>query len=394
MWPCRPSANGSSQGPGDGRRPGSLRVVIFSLGGVPLPVLSRVRLYVCGITPYDTTHVGHAATFVWVDTLARVLEHVGVDVQVCRNVTDVDDDLLRAATERGVTWNALATQQTFRFEDDMRKLRVRRPTFEPLAREYVTDVIFLARALLDRGAAYEREGTVWFKGEQIVEQVLAAGLDLDEAAARLAAHGGEPVDRPIDHPLDAAVWRRSLDGEPSWTSPWGDGRPGWNAECAAMASSVLGVGIDVQAGGEDLAFPHHAYSAAMVEAATGQAPFARTHMHVGTVRHAGAKVAKSTGNLVFVEDLLRRWPAEVLRLHLLDRPWSRGWDFTEDDLSATATRLEHLYAGAGRLGEDEAATAAALEALAADLDVPAALAIAEEAGQGTARTIGKVLGVL
>ncbi|MFN8044457.1 MAG: hypothetical protein U0Q08_00100, partial [Dermatophilaceae bacterium] len=151
--------------------------MIFSLGGVPLPVLSRVRLYVCGITPYDTTHVGHAATFVWIDTLARVLEHVGVDVQVCRNVTDVDDDLLRAATERGVTWNALATQQTFRFEDDMRKLRVRRPTFEPLAREYVTDVIFLARALLDRGAAYEREGTVWFKGEQIVEQVLAAGLD-------------------------------------------------------------------------------------------------------------------------------------------------------------------------------------------------------------------------
>ncbi|MEZ5143256.1 MAG: cysteine--tRNA ligase [Acidimicrobiales bacterium] len=365
--------------------------MIFSLGGVPLPVLARVRLYVCGITPYDTTHVGHAATFVWVDTLARVLEHVGVEVQVCRNVTDVDDDLLQAAAERGVTWNALATQQTFRFEDDMRKLRVRRPTFEPLAREYVTDVIFLARALLDRGAAYERGGTVWFRGADMAERT---GLDVDDAAARLLAHGGEPADRDTDHPLDAAVWRRSLEGEPSWTSPWGDGRPGWSAVCAAMASTLLGIGIDVQAGGEDLAYPHHAYSAAMVEAATGVAPFARAHMHVGTVLHGGAKVAKSTGNLVFVEDLLRRWPPEVLRLHLLDRPWAAPWEFAEADLGATAARLEALYAKAGGLADDPAATAAALEALAADLDVPRALAVAEDTGGGTARTIGKLLGIL
>jgi cysteinyl-tRNA synthetase len=365
--------------------------VIFSLGGVPLPVLARVRLYVCGITPYDTTHVGHAATFVWVDTLARVLEHVGVEVQVCRNVTDVDDDLLRAAAERQVTWNALATQQTFRFEDDMRKLRVRRPTFEPLSREYVTDVIFLARALLDRGAAYERNGTVWFRGEAVASQ---AGIDPDTAVDRLLAHGGEPVDRDPDHPLDTAVWRRAADGEPSWTSPWGDGRPGWHAECAAMASSLLGVGIDVQAGGEDLAFPHHAYSAAMVEAATGVRPFARAHMHVGTVLHRGAKVAKSTGNLVFVEDLLRRWPPEVLRLHLLDRPWSQPWEFAEDDLTATAARLEALYAKAGGLADDDDATVDALDALATDLDVPLALRIATDAGGGTARTIGKLLGIL
>jgi cysteinyl-tRNA synthetase len=365
--------------------------MIFSLGGVPLPVLARVRVYVCGITPYDTTHIGHAATFVWVDTLARVLEYVGVETEVCRNVTDIDDDLLAAARRRGTSAAALATQQTFRFEEDMRKLRVRRPSVEPRARDYVTDVIFLARALLDRGAAYEREGSVWFRGAAVAE---AHGLAVDEAVERLSAHGGEPADRPVDHPLDVAVWRRSAEGEPAWASPWGAGRPGWHAECSAMASSLLGVAIDVQAGGEDLAFPHHAYSAALVEAATGVAPFARAHMHVGTVRLGGAKVAKSTGNLVFVDDLLRRWPAEALRLHLLDRAWRSPWEFAESDLDHAAARLERLWSRAGVPGGDDTATTAALEALADDLDVPRALAIAEDAGGEPLRVVGKVLGVL
>lgn len=365
--------------------------MIFSLGGVPLPMLSRARIYVCGITPYDTTHIGHAATFVWVDALSRVLEHVGIEAQVCRNVTDVDDDLLAAARRAGTSPVALATQQTFRFEDDMRKLRVGRPAFEPRAAEYVTDVIFLARALLDRGAAYERDGTVWFRGAHVAE---AHDLDEDDARDRLVAHGGEPADKPSDHPLDVAVWRRSSDDEPAWSSPWGEGRPGWHAECSAMSSALLGLGIDVQAGGEDLAFPHHAYSAALVEAATGVAPFCRSHMHVGTVLLDGKKVAKSTGNLVFVEDLLRRWPGEVLRLHLLARPWSQPWEFAEADLDVTAGRLEAMLAGSATLADDEVATRAALDALATDLDVPRALAIAEESGGGTLRAIGKLLAVL
>jgi cysteinyl-tRNA synthetase len=365
--------------------------MIFSLRGVPLPVLGRARIYVCGITPYDTTHIGHAATFVWVDTLARVLEHVGIEAQVCRNVTDIDDDLLAAAARVGASPVALATEQTFRFEDDMRKLRVARPAFEPRAREYVTDVIFLARALLDRGAAYERDGTVWFRGAHLAAE---HGLTEADAIAQVGAHGGEPPAGDPDHPLDSAVWRSSNPGEPSWSSPWGDGRPGWHSECSAMATSLLGLGIDVQAGGADLAFPHHAYSAAMVESATGIAPFCRAHMQVGTVLLNGAKVAKSTGNLVFVEDLLRRWPGEVIRLHLLDRPWGAPWEFREDDLAATAARLESLLSSASTLADDERATEAALDALAADLDVPGALAIAAESGGGTLRTIGKLLAVL
>ena len=365
--------------------------MIFSLGGVPLPVLSRVRIYLCGITPYDTTHIGHAATFVWVDTLTRVLGHVGVSAEVCRNITDVDDDLLDAARAAGTTPMALATQQTFRFEDDMRKLRVGRPAFEPRAREYVTDVIFLARALLDRGAAYERDGSVWFRGDDVARP---AGVDVDEAARLLVSAGGEPADRATDGPLDVAVWRRSTADEPSWSSPWGDGRPGWHAECAAMATALLGLGVDVQAGGADLAFPHHAYTSALVQAATGQAPFARAHVHVGTVNLHGAKVAKSTGNLVFVEDLLRRWPGELLRLHLLHRPWAEPWEFAEEDLAATGAQLERLLSRAASLDDDEAATGAALDALATDLDVPRALAIAEEAGGRTLSTVGKLIGVL
>jgi cysteinyl-tRNA synthetase len=313
---------------------------------------------------------------------------------VCRNVTDVDDDLLAAARQRGVTWNALSTSQTFRFEDDMRKLKVRRPSFEPLSRDHVSGVIFLARALLDRGAAYERDGTVWFRGAAVAA---GHGLAADEAAVRIVAHGGEPADRDCDDPLDVAVWRRSGEGDPAWWSPWGPGRPGWHAECSAMATSLLGLAVDVQAGGADLAFPHHAYSAGMVEAATGVAPFARAHMHVGTVMHDGEKVAKSTGNLVFVDDLLQRWPAEVLRLHLLDRPWAASWEFAESDLDATAARLEALWSAAGSgtaAKEDGAATTAALEALADDLDVSRALAIAEEAGGATVRTVGKLLAVL
>ncbi len=164
----------------------------------------------CGITPYDTTHIGHAATFVWVDVLARVLEHVGIEPQVVRNITDIDDELLREAAARGTSWQALATQQTFQFEDDMRKLRVQRPTFEPASRDYVTDVIFLARALLDRGAAYERDGSVFFRvGDRVDAWAASSGLSRDAALAVYDARGGRADDPAKDDPFDAAIWQTS-----------------------------------------------------------------------------------------------------------------------------------------------------------------------------------------
>jgi cysteinyl-tRNA synthetase len=365
--------------------------VRLRLGDTVIPPLRRLRLYVCGVTPYDTTHIGHASTFVWIDTLARTLEHVGIAVEVARNVTDVDDSLLAEARRRGVGWRALATQQTYQFEDDMRKLRVGRPAFEPQSREYVTEVIFLARALIDRGVAYEREGSVYFRG---VDVAARAGIDEDEAIRLVGERGGHPDDPNKDHPLDSAVWQRSAEDEPSWSSPWSDGRPGWHAECVAMSTAVLGLALDVHAGGEDLKFPHHAYEAAMAEAATGVIPFARAWMHVGTVRLDGHKVAKSTGNLVFVLDLLQRWPGEAIRLHLLDRPWNEGWDFVEADLEASAARLEELWSAGGDPATNEAAEQEVCRLLVDGLQTSPALDLAIAEGGSAARLARQLLGLI
>lgn len=362
----------------------------FRLGDAALAPLRRGRIYVCGITPYDTTHIGHASTFVWTDTVARVMEHCGIDVEVCRNITDVDDELVEEARRRDIGWQALATQQTFQFEDDMRKLRVRRPAFEPQSRDYVTDVLFMTRALLDGGAAYEREGSVYFRGS-LVDR---GQLEEAEALAIYGDRGGKVDDPRKDDPFDSAVWQLSAEDEPSWPSPWGPGRPGWHIECAAMATSILGLALDVHAGGEDLRFPHHAYESAIAEAATGVKPFSRAWMHVGTVNYNGAKVAKSTGNLVFVMDLLENWHPEAIRLLILDRDWQQSWDFTESGLEDAAARLERIWSAAARPGHDEAASDAALRALVEGLDVGTALDVAEEAGGATTRLVGQLLGLL
>jgi cysteinyl-tRNA synthetase len=366
--------------------PGPLR-----LSGRPLPVVGTARMYVCGITPYDTTHVGHAATFLWADAAVRVLRHLGVTVELCRNVTDVDDDLLAAARERGLPWRTLATSQSYRFERDMAALRAVRPTYEPQSHNYVAEVVTLAAGLLAAGAAYARDGAVYFRGGDVPAR---AGLDRDAALALAAERGGRVDDPAKDDPLDAAVWQPSAPDEPSWPSPWGPGRPGWHAECTVMALTHFGPALDVHAGGTDLRFPHHAYEAAQAEALTGVRPFARAWLHVGAVLRGGRKMAKSTGNLVLVADLLERYPAAALRLLVLDRPWPADWEFDEAALAAAADRLERLYAQAGRphsrLSEEEAVT----RALLADLDVPTALDLAEDAGGGAARLVAGVLGLM
>jgi cysteinyl-tRNA synthetase len=365
---------------------------MLRIGDRPLPVVGRARMYVCGITPYDTTHLGHAATFVWADVAARVLRHLGVDVEVCRNVTDVDDVLDAAAARMGDRSDSFAAVQQFRFDRDMAALGVRPPTHEPRAHNHVAQVVTLAGALLESGAAYLRGGTVWFRGGAVPAR---AGLD-DEAAAALAAEFGQQFGAAgAEHPADVPIWRSAEPAEVAWPSPWGDGRPGWHAECAAMALTTLGPALDLHAGGADLRFPHHAYESAMAEALTGVAPFARAWMHVGTVRVGGAKMAKSTGNLVLVSDVLQEHPAAALRLLLVDRVWSQDWDYEPAALDAATNRLDRLYAAAARgVAEDGTKAAAAVTAaLLADLDVPTALGIAEEHGGEAARVALSVLGL-
>jgi cysteinyl-tRNA synthetase len=363
---------------------------MLRIGGRPLPVVGKARMYVCGITPYDTTHLGHAATFVWADVAARVLRHVGAEVEVCRNVTDVDDVLDAAAARHGAQPESFAAVQQFQFDRDMAALGVRRPAHEPRAHNHVANVVTLAAALLGSGAAYVRDGTVWFRGAEVPSR---AGLDA-AAATRLAAEFGQEFGDPqAEDPADVPVWRRARPGEACWPSPWGDGRPGWHAECAAMAIATLGPAVDLHGGGVDLRFPHHAYEAAMAEAVTRVRPFSRAWMHVGTVGVGGVKMAKSSGNLVLVSDVVESYPAAALRLLLLDRPWAQDWDYEPTALEAATARLERLYAAAGRGVGDAVAAAAVTAALLDDLDVPAALATAEEAGGAAARRALAVLGL-
>ncbi|GAA0544274.1 hypothetical protein GCM10009533_49060 [Saccharopolyspora spinosporotrichia] len=363
----------------------------FVIGGSRVAMLDRARVYACGVTPYDVTHLGHAATFVWVDVLARVLRLLDVEPEVCRNVTDVDDVLDAASERAGAYYDRFAAIHQFQFDDDMAALNVRPPEHEPRAHRYVESVIRLACGLLGRGAAYSSGGSVYFRGHDVPAR---AGVERLEALRLARQFGGRPDDPAKEDEFDVAVWQASEPGHPSWDSPWGPGRPGWHAECVAMSLSVLGAGVDIHAGGADLRFPHHAYHAAMAEAFTGITPYARSWFHVGTVAVAGEKMAKSAGNLVLLGDLLAEHSSDTIRLMILDRPWQSSWDYLPQQADAAADRVEALRRAAAR---DEAASQAAVgevhRLLAHELDVPAALDVAIEAGGITARTLATTLGL-
>ncbi len=363
---------------------------VLVLAGHRAPMLDRARIYVCGITPYDVTHLGHAATFVWVDALGRVLRLLGTEPEMCRNVTDVDDVLDAAASRAGTPYDEFAAIQQYYFEHDLAALNVQAPRHEPRAHRYIEHVMRLAQGLIAVGAAYERHGSVYFRGRGAAAQ---AGLDQAEALRLSAEYGGRPDDPRKDDPLDAAVWQAAEPGHPAWDSPWGPGRPGWHAECVAMALSTFGVGVDMHAGGNDLRFPHHAYHSAMAEAFTGVRPYARAWLHAGTVLVDGVKMAKSLGNLVLVSDLLGAHTAAAIRLMILDRPWPEDWEYSVASLDAAADRLADLYQAAGRTDTAGASAAEIRRLLATDLDVPAAVEVAIEAGGAAARLLVATLGL-
>ena len=358
------------------------------LGGRSLSVVGRARIYVCGVTPYDVTHLGHAATFVWVDAADRVLRRLGVQVEVCRNVTDVDDVLFDAAERAGSPYDRFAAVQQFHFERDMDALSVRRPVHEPRAHTFVPQVVALAGELVDVGAAYVSGGSVFFSGAAVAEQ---HGVTRDQALTLLAENGGRIDDPAKRDALDQALWQASEAGEPSWPSPWGPGRPGWHAECTAMALSTYGSSLDLHAGGADLRFPHHAFEAAQAEAATGVTPFSRSWLHVGTVQLDGEKMAKSVGNLVFVADLVAQAGGAAVRTLLLDRHHLAAWDYSDTELDRATGRLEALHAAAGRPGGSAAGSEAVLQALTEDLDVPRAIDVALDAGGQAARDLVAIL---
>jgi len=308
----------------------------------PLKDDNTVRIYVCGITPYDTTHLGHAFTYVSFDTLIRYLEFRGYKVRYVQNVTDIDDDVLRKAREVGIPWDELGRRETERYLRDMDALNVRRPDVYPHATQETSAMIEIIQTLLARGYAYENGGNVYFSVHRDPEfGILARAIGLNDYSAMLTIaneRGNHPDDPHKKDPLDFVLWQAQAPGEPAWPSPWGPGRPGWHIECSAMSLKYLGPQLDIHGGGADLAFPHHTCEIAQSEHFTGKAPFARFWVHTGMVHQDGEKMSKSLGNLTLVSDLLKEYSADAIRVTLLNHHYRYPWEcFPEDLQVATET---------------------------------------------------------
>jgi L-cysteine:1D-myo-inositol 2-amino-2-deoxy-alpha-D-glucopyranoside ligase len=356
-----------------------LQVHNTSTGGLVTvePRDGTARLYVCGITPYDATHLGHAATYLTFDTLVRVWRDQGHEVLYVQNVTDIDDPLLERAARDGVRWEDVAERETDLFRGDMEALRVLPPTWYVGAVEAMDEIAQLVVRLRDLGAAYEVDGDVYFSVASAEHFGEVGHLSREVMTALSAQRGGDP-DRPgKKDPLDCLLWMQQRPGEPGWESPLGIGRPGWHVECTAIALNRLGATLDVQGGGSDLVFPHHELSAAEAEVATGVAPFARAYVHAGMVGLDGEKMSKSLGNLVFVSKLVAAGTDPgALRLALLAGHYRADREWTPGQLSDGEARLAAWRSGVARSSgpSGEQLLAAVRTGLYDDLDSPSALA--------------------
>ncbi|CAO5186900.1 L-cysteine:1D-myo-inositol 2-amino-2-deoxy-alpha-D-glucopyranoside ligase [Frankia sp. AiPs1] len=361
--------------PGRGR---PLRILDTATGQVrPLSPGPTAHLYVCGITPYDATHLGHAFTYLTYDLAQRVLRDAGHAVRYVQNVTDVDDPLLERAERDGLDWRHLADREIALFREDMTALRILAPDAYVGVVEAIDLIIAMVGELVESGSAYQVGDDVYFSVAAAPWFGEVSRLPREQMLALCAERGGDPDRAGKKDPLDPLLWRAHRPGEPSWPSPFGAGRPGWHIECAAIARHHLGGLVDLQGGGVDLTFPHHECSAAHAEVAAGTRPFARSYVHTALVSLDGHKMSKSRGNLEFVSRLRRDGvdPA-ALRLALLDHRHTDEWEWTPACLRDATTRLERWRAAVALpAGPDAGAVLSAVrDRLADDLDAPGALA--------------------
>ena len=343
-----------------------------------------VRMYICGITPYDAAHLGHAATYLTYDLLIRRLEDRGHRVDMVRNITDVDDSILPKARELGVDFLELAAQEIARFQRDVAALGARPAMAEPRATESIPAMVEMITTLADAGHAYTVEGTTWFDVSTF-EGFGSLGRHTDDEMAALARErGGTPDDTRQRNPLDFILWQPSAPDEPSWDSPFGPGRPGWHIECSAMSKATLGPTLDLHGGGTDLIYPHHECEIAQSESVNG-APFVGHWMHCAMVAYQGTKMSKSLGNLVFVNELVHTHDPRALRLALMAHHYRQDWEWLDHEIDEATLLLTRLAeAGAATSGPDPQATLTAVRAaLDDDLDAPEARDILDR----TARAI-------
>ena len=374
----------------------------------------EVTVYVCGITPYDTTHLGHAFTYTVYDVLIRYFEHLGHTVRYAQNVTDIDDDILRKAAEVGEDWQALGDRWTVHFIEDLRTLNLRPPDYFPRATDAIAEIITAVGQLLEAGVAYEAGGNVYFHVDAWSEFGKLSHIQRQEMLPVANERGNFPDDPNKRDPLDFVLWQMQKPGEPAWESPWGMGRPGWHIECSTIITRWLDETIDIHGGGADLAFPHHECGIAQVEPVTGK-PFVRTWMHTAMVRYQGEKMSKSLGNLIMVRDLLKTYSPDALRLYLASHHYRTPWSYDERELADMETIVRHLVEaatvpiGAGSTLDPVPAEEVFLSALEDDLDTPTAVMVLDQLAadifaacdkgydvgraQNTLRGLGKVLGL-
>lgn len=350
------------------------------------PMGDVATIYVCGITPYDTTHLGHAFTYVVFDTLIRFLEESGQPVKYVQNVTDIDDDILRKAKELGVDWRELGRRETEAFLRDMRALNVRMPDHYVYATQEIPMMHEMIEVILAKGRAYERAGNVYYDVSADPDFGKLSRLAYDEMLATANERGNNPNDPNKTDPLDFVLWQAARPGEPTWDSPWGAGRPGWHIECSAMSIKYLGPQIDIHGGGADLIFPHHEAEIAQSETFTGRKPFVNFWMHTAMVRMDGEKMSKSLGNMVFVKDLLKSYSADAIRLYLLSHHYRQPWEWNPAEMAAAqaraerlaaALRLDNVHAGAVIVYEGDEEERRFYTAMSNDLDTPTASAALE-----------------
>jgi L-cysteine:1D-myo-inositol 2-amino-2-deoxy-alpha-D-glucopyranoside ligase len=354
------------------------------------PIDNTVRVYVCGITPYDTTHLGHAFLYVSIDALIRYLTSRGHSVKYVQNVTDIDDDIIRKAREVGLAWDELGRRETERFLNDMDALNVRRPDVYAKATEQIPNIIEIVLALVEQGYAYVSEGCVFYSVKhdpEFGQMAHAIGLRDYDAMLKIANERGNFPDDPRKRdPLDFVLWQAQAPGEPAWESPWGPGRPGWHIECSAMAMRYLGPQIDIHGGGADLAFPHHTCEIAQSEHFTGKKPFARFWLHAGMVHQDGEKMSKSLGNLTLVSNLLKDYSPDAIRVTLLNHHYRYPWECSPADLAFASEMVEEFrhvreLVGDSSTGEDSLLYDRFTAAMENDLNTPEALMLLKQAAE-------------
>jgi cysteinyl-tRNA synthetase len=298
----------------------------------------KVGMYVCGVTVYDHCHIGHARANVVFDMIFRYLSAKGLEVNYCRNYTDIDDKIINRANREGVPYQEISERFIAEFDTDMARLALRLPTFQPKATDNIPEIITLVETLIAKGFAYQSGSDVNFCVEKFDGYLKLSKRNLED----MQAGSRIEVDERKQHPMDFALWKGAKPGEPFWESPWGNGRPGWHIECSAMSMKFLGESFDIHGGGKDLIFPHHENEIAQAEAATGK-PFVKYWLHNGFVNINAEKMSKSLGNFFTIKEVLERYDAEVLRFFLLSAHYRSPIDFSDQNLKDAELGLERIY---------------------------------------------------